>query len=246
MVERTPYPLNEVHRSYAGPLYHQINELLMERIRSRSWEIGSTLPNETDLAREYGVSVGTMRKALQRLETLGWISRRRGRGTFVSDPQQVLMEKTSHFYKDGQRMFPDQSDYLDIKVAAPSPQEVRQLRLQYDENVLKIAQRQIIDGAVRIYDRITISENLVPGLHERNVMPNQLISAYADYGIVIANTKQSLSPLCADANIAEILDVEVGQALLGIRRTAYTTANAPIELCHRICYLENADYSIDV
>jgi DNA-binding FadR family transcriptional regulator len=65
------------------PLYIQVRAAILERIRSGVWKLGSAVPNEGDLAREFGVSSGTTRKALDRLESEGVLVRKQGRGTFV-------------------------------------------------------------------------------------------------------------------------------------------------------------------
>ena len=68
------------------PIYQQLRDLLAERIAKGEWKPGAIIPNEGDLAREFGVSAGTMRKALSLLENEHLITRRQGRGTFVNDP----------------------------------------------------------------------------------------------------------------------------------------------------------------
>ena len=73
----------------AGPLYFQIQQLLRARILSKEWADGRALPNETDLARSYGVSVGTMRKALDLLAQSKVIVRRQGLGTFVNNRHEA-------------------------------------------------------------------------------------------------------------------------------------------------------------
>ena len=67
------------------PLYLQLRDALAERIAGGQWKPGSAIPNESDLAREFGVSTGTMRKALDLMETERLLTRRQGRGTFVND-----------------------------------------------------------------------------------------------------------------------------------------------------------------
>jgi GntR family transcriptional regulator len=49
-------------------LYLQVRDALSQRIASGEWMPGFALPNEGDLAREVGVSSGTMRKALELME----------------------------------------------------------------------------------------------------------------------------------------------------------------------------------
>jgi DNA-binding transcriptional regulator YhcF (GntR family) len=68
------------------PLYAQVIEDLRDRIVSGQWKAHEAVPNEADLARMYEVSAGTMRKALDALESIGLVTRRQGRGTFVCGP----------------------------------------------------------------------------------------------------------------------------------------------------------------
>ena len=66
-----------------APLYEQVQAQILGRIKDGEWSVGQIMPNEGDLAREFQVSSGTIRKALEVLEDLGILTRRQGRGTFV-------------------------------------------------------------------------------------------------------------------------------------------------------------------
>ena len=66
------------------PLYEQIKSKLIARIASGEWPTEAVLPSEWDLADEFGVSQGTVRKAVSELTALGWLYRQQGRGTFVA------------------------------------------------------------------------------------------------------------------------------------------------------------------
>ena len=70
---------------FTQPLYLQLRDALAERIARGEWKPGTVLPAEGNLARELGVSTGTVRKALDLLESEHLLSRRQGRGTFVID-----------------------------------------------------------------------------------------------------------------------------------------------------------------
>ena len=67
------------------PLYIQVRDHVLNRIKLGEWKPEQNLPNESDLARLYRCSAGTMRKALDDLESQGYLTRRQGRGTFVND-----------------------------------------------------------------------------------------------------------------------------------------------------------------
>ncbi len=65
------------------PLYIQISELLHREIAAGHYQIGERLPIEADLAAQLGVAIGTLRKALSKLEGDGMLERRQGSGTYV-------------------------------------------------------------------------------------------------------------------------------------------------------------------
>jgi DNA-binding LacI/PurR family transcriptional regulator len=66
------------------PLYMQIYTELKARIESGEWSYGAMLPSEHELCDVYGVSRGTVRQVLAKLEEEGLIRRERGKGTFIA------------------------------------------------------------------------------------------------------------------------------------------------------------------
>src|SRR5262249_46032013 len=62
-----------------------IARAIAERIRNGVHQPGDRLPAERDLAQQFGGARGTIRAALDRLESEGLITRRVGSGTFVTD-----------------------------------------------------------------------------------------------------------------------------------------------------------------
>ncbi len=68
------------------PRYHRIADDLRARIRDGSLRPGAPLPNQRRLARDFGVTLMTLRQALTLLEREHLIDRRHGLGTFVAAP----------------------------------------------------------------------------------------------------------------------------------------------------------------
>jgi GntR family transcriptional regulator len=68
------------------PRYHQIAQTLRERIVAEGQGPGQRLDTQRHLAREFGVTLMTLRQALDLLERDGLIARRHGLGTFVARP----------------------------------------------------------------------------------------------------------------------------------------------------------------
>src|SRR5512145_3175741 len=73
-----------------SPLYKQVVRLLMRSLEAGEWKSGVALPSEMELAQRFGVSQGTVRKAIDELVGDNLLVRRQGKGTFVathSDPE---------------------------------------------------------------------------------------------------------------------------------------------------------------
>ena len=69
-----------VGRLSIRPLYLQLRDALLDRIVAGEWQAGTNMPNENQLAQEFGVSPGTVRKAIDLLERERVLMRRQGRG----------------------------------------------------------------------------------------------------------------------------------------------------------------------
>src|SRR5690606_34330224 len=65
-------------------LQYQLRMKLMEKIEGKIWSPGTQIPSERELCSEYGVSRMTVREVLKELVQDGYLSRKQGKGTFVT------------------------------------------------------------------------------------------------------------------------------------------------------------------
>src|SRR5699024_91851 len=66
-----------------GPLYMQVQEILKNRIINGNYPIGSLIPPEPELKKEFDVSIITIRRAVEELALQGYVEKRSGVGTTV-------------------------------------------------------------------------------------------------------------------------------------------------------------------
>lgn len=79
-----------MRKSTGVPLHIQISGQLDERIQAGAYRKEVLFPTEFALMEEFQVSRGTLRKALKILEDRGFLVRKPGIGTFVTDPNEDL------------------------------------------------------------------------------------------------------------------------------------------------------------
>ena len=65
------------------PLHVQVREVIEARLTGGVYPVGSLLPTEMDLAREFEASRFTIREAMRTLQSQGFVERRQGVGTRV-------------------------------------------------------------------------------------------------------------------------------------------------------------------
>lgn len=68
------------------PRYAAIKRHIREQIETGAWPVHFRVPSENDLARDFGVSRMTARRALTELTDEGILMRSQGLGTFVAEP----------------------------------------------------------------------------------------------------------------------------------------------------------------
>ncbi len=76
--------LYQLHPEQGIPIYQQLVDMILARIKNGSLPADTQLPTVRDLAEQLGVARGTVKRAYDELERRGAISKVQGRGTFVS------------------------------------------------------------------------------------------------------------------------------------------------------------------
>ncbi len=83
------------------PRYAELAEQLIRAIGDAIFKVGSSLPSEIDLSAQYGVSRATVRSALERVQELGLISRRKRAGIRVETSKpRVAFEQSMSSIED--------------------------------------------------------------------------------------------------------------------------------------------------
>jgi GntR family transcriptional regulator len=224
--------MRTIYRNSPVPRYHQLKEILRERIRSGEWKPGDLIPSERELSEAYDISRMTARQAITDLVNEGVFFREQGRGTFVTQNKitQQLLHLTG-FTEDirarGQRpstkllaagMQPaDEVAAGQLRVASGEPMFVlRRLRLADDEPLAIEVSMLTFKGCERLAEEDFAHESLY-----------QLLESA--YGIPLMEADQEIEAGLANEEEAKILDVALGSAVLHTRRTTYTERNRPVE-----------------
>ncbi len=179
------------------PLYEEVRASLTEGIAAGRWRAGEAIPSEAELARHFGVAIGTIRKAVDSLVAQGTLARRQGKGTFVTshDSRRLLF----HFFhivgQDGSRGLPGGAHrFLPSRTRADAA-EADGARHRARRAGHPRAQSPVPAGPPVFVDDITVTAPPVPGLTERIFVSrdNTIYHLYQSrYGINVLRTDERL------------------------------------------------------
>jgi|SRR5580658_7989350 GntR family transcriptional regulator len=229
-----PSPLD---RRSGIPLYHQIQQRLLEQIQSGKLQPGRPLPSIQQIAVLMGVSQMTVRQAVRALIELGVIYSRQGKGTFISgiklerDFRQVL-SFTEETLARGSR---PSSRVLSFRIQAPSPEVKETLRLGDDEKVFALRRVRYGDSVPMGIELSCLPVRLCPGLMQTFVPTTSLYEELAEkYGIQLMVTDEVVEVGIVNADDAHLLEIAPQSPVFLFTRVSYLENGTPAEYVQSI------------
>lgn len=227
------------------PLYQQIREALTRRLASGDWSPGVILPSETALAQEYGVSQGTIRKALDAMAADHLVVRHQGRGTEVArhNDERSLFQFFHIYGEDGQRRLPT-SRVLRCSRAKANRDEAAALNVHKGTMVVRIYRVRDLNERPAMTELVTVPAELFPDLELLGKeVPNAIYELYQRrYAISVQRAVEQLYAVAANSKDATLLNVQPGTPLLEIRRTAVDLENRSVEYRVSRCLTRHQHY----
>ncbi|MCE7784648.1 FadR/GntR family transcriptional regulator [Staphylococcus xylosus] len=78
-------------------IYEQVADIILEQIKAGDYQVGDKLPSIQKIGKQYGVSVASVREALNALRTIGIIEMKQGYGTFIKQTEPTFFELGDKF-----------------------------------------------------------------------------------------------------------------------------------------------------
>ena len=171
--------------------------------------MGEAIPSERQLSADLGVSRLTVRAALDDLVRDGYLVRRRGSGTFVSEPKIAQELTMTSFTEDMRRrgMKPT-SRTLSLDVVPAGAQLGRFLHVSPSEPVVVVKRLRLADRETMAIETLHVRESLVPGLTGKDLETHSFYELLRDrYGTVIAGGVQTIEPTVTDEEESSALGI---------------------------------------
>jgi GntR family transcriptional regulator len=231
------------------PLYLEVRRRISEAIRSGEWRPGEAIPPEKKLCERFGVSMGTLRKAVDELTESGVLVRQQGRGTFVARHGQdrylfAFFHLVGH---DGQKEYPEVR-FRAFETTSADDAAAAALAVAPGAPLLHLSNVLSLRGEVTSLDEIYLPVALFPGLNEQRLRERRttLYRMYQDeFDISVVRASERVRSVAATRAQARLLKLEAGAPLLHIVRHVYTFQDRPVELRHSFVNTRLCEYRPD-
>jgi GntR family transcriptional regulator len=228
------------------PLYRAAKRALLGAIESEQVGPGDALPSESELAEAFGVSVGTVRRAVDELAAEHVVVRRQGRGTYVAmhDAGRLMFQFFHVERGDGLRERPAVG-LLGFDRSRADDDEALALQLRPGDGVIRVNNVLRLQARAVINDRLVLPAVLFRGLTEKRLRerPGTIYQLYqAEFGITVLRARERARAVGADRAAARVLGIAAGAPVIEVRRTALSFHDKPVEYRVSIIDTTRHDY----
>lgn len=210
-----------INRKSSTPLYIQLAELLKSTIQSGKYRVGEKLPSERELMSHYHLSRNTVRLAIHLLNEEGLLYSNHGAGTFATNLAGMIRSRID--------VFADHFQFLKLAGYVPSYQMISDNIVSADSY---LSEKLLIESGTPVYryEKLFLANDVpaiytidyVPAVKNRDRLELEDINLCENFmgylevlsGNVVEFGMSDLIPIAADKEIANKLQISVGQPIL--------------------------------
>lgn len=192
---------------------------------------GSKLPNEDALCTRFGVSRITLREAVRGLIDDGYVIRRQGAGTFVTQGPTLRNSLDTNFsyteYLESMGVRAAKQVLEAKRIVAPED-VVGDLNLDAGAEVVQVRRVRSADGKPAIYSVDHLPVDIIDLPRDDGSLGGSLYKLLAQRGHVVDHARTVLKPVIADGELAALLDVAAGTPLQHLTQVDFDMAGRPV------------------
>jgi GntR family transcriptional regulator len=201
-----------------------------------SLAVGQAIPSERQLTSDLGVSRLTVRAALDELVRDGYLDRRHGSGTYVTEPKIAQPLSLTSFSEDMRRrgMVPG-SRTLELTTTTAGARLAHRLGVSPEAKLIRVKRLRLADAKPMAMEVLHVPEVLVPGLNKADFENQSFYELLQErYGITITTGTQTIEPTVTNEEESEVLGVPLHTPAFLFERTTVSESGRIVEFVRSI------------
>lgn len=217
------------------PFFMQIAETMKRRIVSGQYNPGKQLFTGEELEREFQTSNITIRKAMEKLKNDGFVERRRGLGTTVSQiaPQPLAFELGSSFrkLKESIEKLNTQVKVLEITRTTSSEYIQNLLSMGSQQDMWRLKRIRLFKGSPVSFYVYYADPAHCTGISIENAAKDDIVRTIEEaMGVKVHKVGQTLRSVVADLDISSVLEIPFGAPLFFNESTYHSVSGKTLFL----------------
>ncbi len=230
--------------SHGMTLYKEVKRRMLRALSENEWTPGAAIPSEKRLCLRFGISIGTLRKAIDELAAENILIRHQGRGTFVA-----THNRNPHLFRffnvvrhDGLKSYPV-LELIGFAKGKADKAAREKLGMPAGAKTFQFSNLHSQNGEAVMVNEITLPEALFSNMSEATLRdrPSTLYNLYQlEFGLNVIRIEERVRATNATPRHAALLAVAAGAPLLQIQRIAFSYNDQPVEW--RVSYVNTQRY----
>ncbi len=193
------------------PKYFHISRKIIEKIQRGDLPPGTKIPSENEIIEKYKVSNTTARKALHEIENAGWVTRIKGKGTYVR--QRIIERSATRILGFTKNMIEAGRKPATRLVSIDAFEKIYSATIgnrlyTLKEPLCKIQRLRLGDEIPIMFETRYISTEFCPGIYKKD-LERSLYDIYEkDYGLQLYEIHQELGSEMMNEDLLRFFNLE--------------------------------------
>jgi len=217
------------------PVYYQIKQTIKSWITNKEFDLGEKIPSENELAMQFNVNKLTVRQAILQLVQEGFLVRKRGKGTFVTNNEHLINSFSLEFSGFMDDLFhqvsKSKTKSIEITKLTPSTSITEKLSLEKEvKEVIQIKRVRFLQDQSFAFTINYLPISIGEKIKKKDLYKKPLLQIMEkDLGIFFEEAFQTIEASFADQEVADQLGILSGTSILYIERIMYGKNKRPVE-----------------
>lgn len=230
-----------------APKYVQVKEEIRRKILSKEWADGCRIPVEAEFCEMFGVSRITVRKALEELQSEGYLVKIQGKGTFVRN--QMLEQHLSKFYSFSEELrkqgMEEEAEVLELTTLDATEEVASYLQLEVGDPVVRVFRVRRTEHGPYAVETSYIPKYLTGDMSKQMINENGLYRTLKKHGVTVNAARETFRAINVNKEQSKLLDVRIDAAAIALTRIAYSGSSV-VEYCISIVRGDFFSYSVEL
>lgn len=207
----------ELNRNVPVPLYYQLKQLLLNEINTGKLKEHDCLPTEIELSSHFSISRPTVRQAIYELVNEGYLSRQKGKGTFVTKPKinQEIVHVIETFNEGMIRKgIQPRTTVLSLQVIEADDELLQALAIEPGDKVIELSRLRYANEEPIVLVTSYIPYALCPEILHANLKVESMYKTFEKYNLYIKKVRRVFEAQKATKPDAQLLGIAEGDPLM--------------------------------